>query len=180
MNFCSHCAAPLSKKIPPGDNLPRFVCDACQAIFYHNPKVVAGCIPEWNGSILLCRRAIEPQIGLWTLPAGFMELGESTEAAAQRETFEETNAEVDLHTLYAVFSLPHISQIYMIFRGQLRSLDFGPTTESLEVRLFEPAHIPWEQLAFPVVHETLTRYQRDREHGTFALHVGTLKKSGRF
>jgi ADP-ribose pyrophosphatase YjhB (NUDIX family) len=174
MNYCSQCGSPVSKKIPTGDNRPRFVCDRCEAIHYHNPKIVAGCIPEWEGSILLCRRAIEPKYGLWTIPAGFMELGESTEEAAIRETFEEAHAQVDLAGLYAVLSLPNISQVYMIFRGRLKSLDFKAGEESLAVQLFPREAIPWDELAFPVVKDALRRYSEDVTRGRFLLHVGSL------
>lgn len=174
MKYCSQCGAPVIRKVPPGDNLPRFVCEACQAIHYQNPKIVAGCIPEWNGSILLCRRAIEPRSGLWTFPAGFMEIGESTEQAALRETLEEAHADVEIASLYAVFSLPHISQVYMVFRGLMRSPDFKAGAESLEVQLFQPETIPWDLLAFPVIRETLARYVRDLEQGCFTLHVGSV------
>ncbi|WP_447863332.1 NUDIX hydrolase [Nitrospira calida] len=174
MKFCSQCGAPVIRKVPPGDNLPRFVCEACQAIHYQNPKIVAGCIPEWNGSILLCRRAIEPRSGLWTFPAGFMEIGESAEQAALRETLEEAHADVEIASLYAVFSLPHISQVYMVFRGLMRSPDFKAGAESLEVQLFAPETIPWGLLAFPVIQETLARYVRDLEQGCFMLHVGSV------
>src|SRR6478736_2569057 len=151
MNYCSACGAPVTKKIPAGDNLPRFVCDTCLAIHYHNPKIVAGCIPEWDGHILLCRRAIEPKSGLWTFPAGFMEIGESTEQAAVRETLEEAQARVECISLFAVLSLPHIGQAYLVFRGPMRSLDFGVGEESLDVQLFSLAAIPWGEIAFPVV-----------------------------
>jgi ADP-ribose pyrophosphatase YjhB (NUDIX family) len=110
MNYCSACGASVTKKVPAGDNLPRFVCDTCRAIHYHNPKIVAGCIPEWDGHILLCRRAIEPKSGLWTFPAGFMEIGESIEQAAVRETLEEAQAQVEHISLFAVLSLLHIGQ----------------------------------------------------------------------
>ena len=174
MNFCSHCGSPVSRKVPPGDNLPRFVCDACQAIHYENPKIVAGCIPEWEDQILLCRRAIEPKYSLWTVPAGFMEQGETAEQAAAREALEEAKADVEITSLYAVFSIPHISQVYMMFRGRMRAPSFGPSAESLEVRLFKHADIPWESLAFPVIHETLRRYVQDWDQGSVQVHLGVV------
>ncbi|MBM4124586.1 MAG: NUDIX hydrolase [Nitrospira sp.] len=177
MNFCSHCGNPVGLKVPPGDNLPRFVCDTCQAIHYVNPKVVVGCIPEWDGQILLCRRAIEPRVGLWTFPAGFMEAGEHTAEAAARETFEEAQAEVEITSLYAVFSLPHVSQIYVVFRGAMHKPEFGAGSESLEVQLFPHEKIPWDALAFPVIHETLTRYVQDRDRGQFDVHLGVVAKT---
>jgi len=174
MNYCSACGAPVTKKIPAGDNLPRFVCDTCQAIHYHNPKIVAGCIPEWDGQILLCRRAIEPKSGLWTFPAGFMEVGESTEQAAVRETLEEAQAQVERICLFAVLSLPHIGQAYLVFRGPMLSPDFGVGEESLDVRLFSLAAIPWDEIAFPVVKDALRRYVDDLTRGEFQVHVATL------
>ena len=136
MNYCSHCGAPVSRKVPFGDHLPRHVCSQCELIHYLNPKIVAGCIPEWEGQVLLCRRAIEPRQGLWTFPAGFMEIGESTEEAAIRETKEEAQADVAITELYAVLSLPHIGQVYVVFRGRMLTPTFEAGTESLEVRLF--------------------------------------------
>jgi ADP-ribose pyrophosphatase YjhB (NUDIX family) len=174
MNYCSACGKPVSRRIPPGDNLPRFVCESCRAIHYHNPKIVAGCIPLWEDQILLCRRAIEPKSGLWTFPAGFMEIGESTEQAAVRETIEEANADVDLTTLHSVLSLPHIGQVYMVFVGRLRSRQFGAGPESLDVKLFHPSEIPWDLLAFTVVKEALRRYLEDLVSGTLRLHVASI------
>ncbi len=164
----------MSKKIPPGDNLLRFVCESCQTIHYHNPKIVAGCIPEWGDQILLCRRAIEPKAGLWTFPAGFMEIGESTEQAARRETEEEAHAQVELTSLYAVLSLPHIGQVYMVFRGRLVTPEFSAGEESLDVRLFKRDAIPWDAIAFPVVKDALRRYVEDAVHGLFRVHVASL------
>jgi len=174
MNFCSDCGKPVSKKIPSGDNLPRFVCDSCQAIHYHNPKIVAGCIPEWESAILLCRRAIEPKSGLWTFPAGFMEIGEGAEEAARRETSEEAQAQVEITRLHSVISLPHIGQVYLTFIGRLLGKQFGAGLESLEVQLFERAMIPWDEIAFPVVKDALRRYFEDLSRGELRLHVADL------
>jgi ADP-ribose pyrophosphatase YjhB (NUDIX family) len=174
MNYCSDCGKPVSKKIPPGDNLPRFVCDSCQAVHYHNPKIVAGCIPEWEGEILLCRRAIEPKSGLWTFPAGFMEIGEGAEQAARRETFEEAKAQVDIARLHSVLSLPHIGQVYLTFVGRLLTKQFGAGEESLEVRLFSRTDIPWDKIAFPVVKFALQRYVDDRALGELRVHVADV------
>lgn len=174
MNFCSACGKPVSRKVPLGDNLARFVCDSCQAIHYHNPKIVAGCIPEWEKQILLCRRAIEPRTGLWTFPAGFMEIGESTEQAAIRETREEAQADVEITALHAVLSLPHVGQVYMVFRGRMLTPTYDAGEESLEVRLFPLLEIPWDQMAFPVVREALRRYVDDVATGRFQLHLASL------
>jgi ADP-ribose pyrophosphatase YjhB (NUDIX family) len=174
MNFCSRCGARVRLEVPAGDTLPRHVCGVCRTVHYQNPKIVAGCIPEWGPQVLLCRRAIEPRRGLWTLPAGFMENGESTEEAAARETREETLAEVEILSLYTMYSLPHISQVYLMFRGRLRQPEFGAGDESLEVRLFEEHEIPWEAIAFRTVRETLQHYFRDRAQGQFPLRVGRI------
>jgi len=155
MNFCSHCGQPVTLRIPVGDTLPRHVCDACGTIHYQNPKIVTGCIPEWEDRLLLCRRAIEPRRGLWTLPAGFMENGETTAEGAARETLEEALARVEIDRLYALFNIPHINQVYLMFRARLLDLEFAPGPESLEVALFREDEIPWQELAFPVVQETL-------------------------
>ena len=174
INFCSHCGAEVEQKIPSGETLLRAVCPACQTIHYQNPKIVAGCIPEWEGQILLCRRAIEPRLGFWTFPAGFMELGESTEEAAARETLEEANARVAIHSLYGIFSLPHVSQVYVVYRAALQDLEFGPGEESLEVQLMSIESIPWEHLAFPVIQETLRRYVEDVCKTPIHVHFGTV------
>lgn len=175
MNFCSHCGAPVEVRIPDGDTLPRHVCPSCGAIHYSNPKLVIGSIPEWEGRILLCRRAIEPRHGLWTLPAGFMENNETIVQAAMRETMEEANANVEIGELYALYNLPHISQVYMMFRARLLDLSFRPGIETLEVKLFPEAEIPWEALAFRTIRETLKRFFEDRGNGRFRFHIGTIE-----
>jgi len=174
MNFCSHCGSPVELRVPAGDNRPRHVCKGCGAIHYHNPKIVTGCIAEWQDRILLCRRAIEPRYGLWTLPAGFMENGETTLEGAARETLEEAGARIGRSELYALFNLPHIDQVYMMFRGPLLDLDFAPGEESLDVRLFSLDELPWELLAFPVIEQTLRLYCQDRSKGTFTVHTGDI------
>jgi ADP-ribose pyrophosphatase YjhB (NUDIX family) len=170
MKFCSQCGAPVARRTPPGDTHERYVCDACQAIHYENPKMVIGCIPEWQDRILLCRRAIEPRYGFWTLPAGFMELRETTAEAAAREAMEEANAAIEIGELYTLFSLPHIDQVYLIYRSRLLNLDFAPGDESLEVQLFQEGDIPWDRIAFPVVTYTLQNFFADRRAGQYRLH----------
>ncbi len=174
MNFCSHCGTPVQIEIPAGDNRLRHVCPSCGAVHYQNPKVVVGCIPEWEDKILLCRRAIEPKYGLWTLPAGFMENGETTGEGAMRETLEEAGARVELLGLYSMISLPDINQVYLLFRARLLHLDFQPGEESLEAALFGEADIPWRELAFRTVHTTLERYYADRKLCNFPLHEGNI------
>jgi len=161
-------------RIPDGDNLPRYICDNCSIIHYQNPKIVTGCIPEWKNKILLCKRAIEPKYGLWTLPAGFMENNETTSEAALRETQEEANANVEILGPYALFSLPYISQVYLIFRARMLNGQFEPGIESLEVALYKEEEIPWKELAFPVIEETLRRYFKDKHQGIFGMHVGDI------
>lgn len=158
MNYCSHCAEPVGFRIPEGDSLPRHVCDACGTIHYINPKIIVGCLAEWQGRILLCKRAIEPRHGLWTLPAGFMEREETAAEGAARETLEEAEAEVTDLSLYAVLDVPQISQLYLIYRGQLVAGAHGAGPESLETRLVHPDEIPWDELAFPTMQVTLQHY----------------------
>jgi ADP-ribose pyrophosphatase YjhB (NUDIX family) len=177
MKFCSACgSADLSFRVPPDDTLPRYVCDACGVIHYQNPKVVVGCLPVHEDRVLLCKRAIEPRRGLWTLPAGFLENGETLGAGAMRETLEEANARVSLGPLYAIISLPQINQVYMMFRADLDDLDFGPGTESLEVRLFDEADVPWSEIAFRTIGRTLRRFFLDRRLGSFGVHVSSLQR----
>ncbi|WP_447971930.1 NUDIX hydrolase [Nitrospira sp. M1] len=174
MNFCSQCGEKVEQKIPQGEDRLRAVCPNCETIHYQNPKIVAGCIPEWEGQILMCRRAIEPRVGLWTFPAGFMEMGEGSEEAAARETLEEAKADVHITSLYAVYSLRRVDQVYIIYRGELRTREFGAGEESLEVQLVSLDDIPWEQLAFPVIHEALTQYVRDCQRKSFGVHFGSI------
>lgn len=179
MKYCSQCGHAVEERVPEGDNLPRHVCPACDTIHYHNPKIVAGCLPVWGDQVLLCRRAIEPQYGRWTLPAGFMENGETVEQAALRESWEEARANVDIIELYTLYSLPHINQVYMMFRAELRDTSFAAGPESLEVALFDEADIPWEELAFRTIAETLRHYFADRRSGDFRFHMGTIDRSNR-
>jgi ADP-ribose pyrophosphatase YjhB (NUDIX family) len=174
MKFCSNCGAPVLLRVPPGDNLPRHVCDACRTIHYLNPRMVIGCIAEWEGRVLLCRRAIEPRYGLWTLPAGFMENGETVAQAALRETLEEANARVELTDMFSVLSVPHVNQVHIFYRARLLDLQFAPGVESLEVHLFPEAEIPWQSLAFRTISTTLRHYYADRKSGSFAFHAGEV------
>ena len=178
MKFCSECGAGINIQIPPGDDRQRYVCNHCGFIHYQNPRIVAGSLPVWKDQILLCRRAIEPRYGLWTLPAGFMELGETTLEAAIRETREEANARIQIKGLYVVINLPEVNQVYMMFRAELLDLDFGPGTESLDVRLCSEADIPWDELAFGTIRHTLNYYFNDRREGAFPLHMGDIVKEG--
>jgi len=177
MKFCSECGAPVTLRVPPGDTLPRHVCDACRAIHYQNPRMVVGCIVEWADRILLCKRGIEPRYGLWTVPAGFMENGETTFGGAVRETLEEANARVEVGPLYALYNIPHINQVYILFRARLVDPDVSAGAETLEVRLFTEAEIPWEEIAFASIRHALTHYYDDRRQGDYKFHMGTIERA---
>ena len=176
MNYCSHCGAPVGLRVPPGDHLPRHVCDACGTIHYENPRLVVGCVPEHEGRILLCRRAIEPRLGYWTIPAGFMENGETLQQAAARETQEEALARVEVGSLLAVVHVLHARQVHVFFRATMRSGEFGAGTESLEVKLVGPAEIPWDEVAFPSTEFALRRYLEDRAAGREPHHFITIDR----
>ena len=171
MKFCSVCGNLVRVGVPQGDNRPRHICDHCGTVHYHNPKVVAGCIAHWGDKVLMCRRAIEPRLGLWTVPAGFMENGETTYEAAMRETLEEANARVAVDDLFVTVNLPHISQVYMLFRARLLDLEFSPGAESLDVELLGEHEIPWAEMAFPTVSEALKLYFADRAQGAFRVRM---------
>ena len=175
MKFCPTCAAALTKRVPPGDSVPRYVCDACGSIHYQNPKLVVGCVPEWEDRILLCRRAIEPRYGYWTLPAGFMENGETAGQGAARETQEEAGARVELTAVFSVISVPYVNQVHLFYRARLLDLEFKPGVESLEVALFEEARIPWKDIAFRTVGLTLKHWFADRANGAFGFHSADIQ-----
>jgi ADP-ribose pyrophosphatase YjhB (NUDIX family) len=174
MKFCSSCGQTVSLRTPQGDHLPRYVCDACGAVHYQNPKLVVGCVPEYDGRILLCRRAIEPRHGYWTIPAGFMENGETTQQGARRETLEEALAEVEIGSLLAVVHVLHADQVHVMFRARLLEPAFGATPESLEVRLCEESEVPWQEIAFRSVDFALRRYFDDRRRGVEDHHFTAL------
>lgn len=163
----------MDHRIPAGDTLPRYCCAACGAVFYQNPRNIVGTLPVWEERVLLCRRAIEPRRGKWTLPAGFLENGETLLRGALRETLEEAGARVstDPQSLYTLFNLPHINQVHCFFRARLLDLDFAPGVESLEVRLFSAEEIPWDEIAFPVVRSTLMHYLHDRQTQVFPVRM---------
>ena len=174
INFCSSCGSSVALRIPPGDSLPRHVCDACGAIHYRNPRLVVGALPVWEDKVLLCRRAIEPRRGLWTLPAGFMENGETVAEAALRETREEANANISLGEMFTLISVPHINQVHVVYRATLIDLDFSAGEETLEIRLFDEQDIPWNEIAFRTIALTLQHYFDDRRAGAFRFHPGDL------
>jgi len=180
MKFCSECAHPVTVAIPEGDNRPRFVCTHCGTIHYQNPKMVVGSIPVWERDgelkVLLCKRAIEPRYGYWTLPAGFMENGETTAAAAGRETEEEAGANIELGGLFSLLNVVHVHQVHLFYLARLVDLDFAPGIESLDVQLFGESEIPWADLAFPTIRTTLELFFADRgrmrtDGGTYGFHT---------
>ncbi len=166
----------MSLRVPPGDHLPRFVCDACGTIHYQNPRLIAGCVPEWEGKILICRRAIEPRLGYWTIPAGFMENGETLMAAAAREAVEEALASVEVGSLLAIVHVTHAHQVHVMFRARLSGPHFGVGPESLEVMLVEERDIPWADIAFPSVDFALRRYLEDRAAGCERVHITEVER----
>jgi ADP-ribose pyrophosphatase YjhB (NUDIX family) len=178
MKFCSECAHPVDLQIPDGDNRPRYVCRQCTTIHYQNPKLVIGSIPVWEEEgklqVLLCRRAIEPRYGYWTLPAGFMENSETTGEAALRETEEEAGADIELGELFTLLNVAQVHQVHLFYLARLRSLDFAPGIESLDVRMFAEHEIPWDELAFPTIRTTLELFFADRvkmrEGGQYGFH----------
>jgi ADP-ribose pyrophosphatase YjhB (NUDIX family) len=171
MNFCNLCGATVSQQTPSGDSRLRDICTACGTIHYENPKLIIGSIPETkDGRILLCRRAIEPRLGLWTLPAGFMENGETTSEAAARETQEEANARIEVGELFALINIPYINQVHFFYRAHLPNEQYSAGEESLEVALFSEETIPWKELAFRSITYCLRAYFKDRANGNYSLH----------
>jgi ADP-ribose pyrophosphatase YjhB (NUDIX family) len=176
VNYCSACGEKVSFLIPEGDNRQRYVCNSCQIIHYENPKIVTGCIAQWQDKILLCKRAIEPRYGLWTLPAGFMENQETNLQGAARETAEEANAEVENMQLFCVFSIAHINQVYTMYLGDLVDGQASAGEESLDVALVAEDEVPWQDIAFQVINETLKLYYQDKKQGSFNTHYGDIIK----
>lgn len=180
MNYCSQCGARVTQRIPEGEDRLRYVCDTCKTIHYENPKMVVGCIPVWGDAVLLCRRAIEPRLGKWTFPAGFLENGETVSDGARRETLEEAGARVRDLTPQSMFSLPFIDQIHFNFRAPLEDDRFLAGVESLEVRLFREPEIPWQELAFTVTRQALAFFLKDRATGLYQFHIGEITAEGGF
>lgn len=160
--------------IPEGDNRPRYVCQTCEMIHYTNPNIVAGCLPVWEDKVLLAKRAIHPRKGYWNIPAGYLENKETVEEGALREVWEEAEAKVDIDGVLAIYSIPRISQVYVLFRGHLRTLDYGVGVESLEVQLFTEEEIPWSDIAFYSSKFALKHFFADRKRGVFETHVGSM------
>lgn len=175
MKFCSHCGGLVTLKIPSSDTMHRYVCDGCGTIHYENPKIVVGCVPEHGERILLCRRAIEPRYGYWTVPAGFMENDETLQEAAARETQEEALATVEIGELFAVIDVVRARQVHMMFRARLVGEEYGVGQESLETVLFDTADIPWDEIAFPSVRFALEAWLEDRRQGRAGLHMTAFR-----
>ena len=173
--FCSYCAGRIKRIIPPMDDRPRDVCASCKRVYYENPKMVVGCIPVKEKRVLLCRRAIEPRKGRWTLPAGYLEAGESVSAGARRETLEEARAEVAIIAPYSMYNLTFVNQVYLFFRAELLNDDFGPTPESTAVALFREKNVPWQDIAFTAVQETLKQFFRDRKRNHYPFYIGDIE-----
>lgn len=174
MKFCSNCGDNVIQRIPAGDDRLRFVCECCDIIHYQNPRIIVGSLPVYGDQVLLCRRAIEPRQGLWTLPAGFMENEETSLQGALRETWEEARAKLRNESLYRIYDLPHISQLYMFYRGELLGPAYEAGPESLEVKLFHEDEIPWEKIAFKVVTATLKDYFEDRRRDEYPMKAETI------
>jgi len=174
IKHCRACGTAVEYRIPSDDNRERAVCNDCGTVHYENPLNVVGTLPVWQDRVLLCKRNIEPRFGKWTLPAGFMELGETTEAGALRETDEEAGARVELQGLFTLLNVVVVGQVHFFYRARLLDTDFSPGLETSETRLFLEEEVPWEQLAFRTVRETLHRYFDDRRRGAFGMHFADI------
>jgi ADP-ribose pyrophosphatase YjhB (NUDIX family) len=176
MNYCSNCGSPVVLKVPDGDFLPRHVCGNCGMIHYLNPKVVVGSVPVYEGRILICKRGIEPRIGYWTIPAGFMENDETLEAGAAREAAEEAHIQVEIGSLLLLANVTSARQVHVFFRSRMLTPHFATTHESLEVKLVDESEIPWDDLAFPSTEYALRRFVEDRAAGLDRHHVAEMHR----
>ncbi|TDM06964.1 MAG: NUDIX hydrolase [Ideonella sp. MAG2] len=174
IKHCRECGTAVQYLIPTDDSRQRAVCPACSTIHYENPLNVVGTIPVWQDQVLLCRRAIEPRHGLWTLPAGFMELDETTAQGAARETDEEAGIRFELETLFSVLNVARVGQVHFFYRARMLDTQMNPGPETLEARLFHEHEIPWDELAFRTVKETLSLFFEDRRQGQFVVHCADI------
>jgi ADP-ribose pyrophosphatase YjhB (NUDIX family) len=174
IQHCRACGTQVEYRVPPDDNRERATCPACGTVHYENPLVVVGTLPVWGSQVLLCKRNIEPRFGLWTLPGGFHELGETTAQGALRETIEEAGAEVELQDLYTVLNVARVGQVHLFYRARLQHPRFAPGPETIEARLFEEHEIPWDTLAFETVRTTLRCFYEDRHHGRYPVHCADI------
>ena len=172
IKHCKDCGNAVTYRVPDdGDTKERAVCPACGTTHYENPLNVVGTVPHWGDQVLLCKRNIEPRWGKWTLPAGFMELNETTSQGAARETDEEAGAQFEIQDLFSVINVARVGQVHLFYRARLLSDQFKPGHETIEARLFTEAEIPWDELAFKTVKETLIRYFADRRSGVYGIHA---------
>ena len=174
IQHCRVCGSPAQYRVPADDNRERATCTVCGEIHYENPLNVVGTVPVWGEQVLLCRRNIEPRYGYWTLPAGFLEIGETTAEGAVRETTEEAGARIELQGLFTVLNVVRVAQLHLYYRARLHDTDFAPGPESIEAKLFHEHEIPWEELAFRTVRETLNCYFADRSKGQFGIHCADI------
>jgi len=172
IKHCKNCGTAVAYRIPDdGDTKERAICPVCHTVHYENPLNVVGTVPHWGDQVLLCKRNIEPRWGKWTLPAGFMELNETVAEGAARETLEESGAQFELQELFSLVNVPRVGQVHLFYRARLLSDTFDPGFETIEARLFTEAEIPWDEIAFRTVKETLERYFADRRTGRYAFHA---------
>ena len=176
MNYCIQCGSQnIAYEIPDGDHRPRHFCKICDYVHYQNPRIIVGCIIIDDDKILLAKRGIEPRYGLWNLPAGFMEEGEDVQKGAAREVLEEIGADVDIFAPHCIYSLPHVSQVFIHFLARLKSHNYGPTPESLEVCFFDIKDIPWDSIAFSSTTYALKKYISDKQKKLQEFHIGVKK-----
>jgi ADP-ribose pyrophosphatase YjhB (NUDIX family) len=174
IRFCRACGSAVAYRVPADDNRERAICPACATVHYENPLNVVGTLPVWGEQVLLCKRAIEPRYGLWTLPAGFLELGETTAEGARRETDEEAGARIELGPLFSVLNVARVGQVHLFYLATMTSPDLNPGSETLEARLFTEDEVPWDQIAFRTVRETLQLFFADRRRGSFGTHCADI------
>jgi ADP-ribose pyrophosphatase YjhB (NUDIX family) len=174
IKYCRVCGTPVAYVIPADDNRERAVCPSCATVHYENPLNVVGTVPVWGAQVLLCKRAIEPRRGLWTLPAGFHELGETTAEGALRETIEEAGAQIELGPLFSVLNVARVGQVHLFYLATMRSQVLAPGSETLEARLFREDEVPWDEIAFRTVRETLRYFFDDRRRGQFGVHCADI------
>lgn len=181
IKFCRRCGSEMGQRVPTGDDRPRAVCPSCGYVDYVNPHMVVGTLPTWESGrqILLCRRAIEPRLGYWTLPAGFQEMGETTAEGALRETTEEAGAHVELLGLYTMIDVVHVGQVHVIYRARLLDLEFAPGPETTELMMVDVDDIPWDEMAFRTIRRSLEHYVADLEAGSFGVHTGSVGPTNR-
>ena len=175
MNYCSNCGEKINFGDIEGDHLPRFYCLSCNEIHYQNPKIIVGCLPIYEDKVMLCKRGIEPQLGLWNIPGGFMENNESADVGAAREVFEETGAKVRILHLHSVYSVVPVNQVHLHYLAELMDLNYYLTPESTDIQLYTESEIPWKEIAFASTQFALKTYFEFRKSNSKATHIGTFK-----